>query len=394
MSRPDEGMIHAWLDGELDAAEAARIEALVRDDTEWAAAAAEARGFIAASARIVGALDQVPANVIPKATTADAKAQSPAPAVVAIHSARGSTRGTPWWAMRAAALLVIAVGTAVVVRNTSDDSRSVVTAQAKAKTGVAAPVAAEKKPVVTQSAPKVANEADAAFRTRALGDAKAKASGGGTPPPSPSAAPSAPGTLGSGAGVSARRDANDERRVAAADSLAPLGKIAAAGKPSDVKKEALKAAVELSPVTTTSASADRQSAPRVSAAVSALSTSEPQPSAPNNQIGFARTRNGPYVEECYREQNSASGAQPIVHRVGRVNDSTAAPALAVGLRAEAGSAAGATGAAGGASAGARSLSAPEAAALARALAMMKVHGDTLFVAGAPARIALKVSCTP
>ena len=50
MSRPDEGMIHAWLDRELDAADAARIEALVRDDAEWAAAAAAARGFIAASA--------------------------------------------------------------------------------------------------------------------------------------------------------------------------------------------------------------------------------------------------------------------------------------------------------------------------------------------------------
>ncbi|HVZ48875.1 MAG TPA: zf-HC2 domain-containing protein, partial [Gemmatimonadaceae bacterium] len=68
MSHPDEGLIHAWLDGELDAAEAARVEALVRDDPGWAAAAAEARGLIAASGRIVGALDDVPANVVPKAS--------------------------------------------------------------------------------------------------------------------------------------------------------------------------------------------------------------------------------------------------------------------------------------------------------------------------------------
>ena len=44
MSHPDEGLIQAWLDGELDAAEAARIVRLVREDATWAAAAAEARG--------------------------------------------------------------------------------------------------------------------------------------------------------------------------------------------------------------------------------------------------------------------------------------------------------------------------------------------------------------
>ena len=55
MPHPDEGLIHAWLDGELDAAESARIEALVRSDPEWASAAAEARGLAAASARIIAA---------------------------------------------------------------------------------------------------------------------------------------------------------------------------------------------------------------------------------------------------------------------------------------------------------------------------------------------------
>ena len=68
MPHPDEGLIHAWLDGELDAAEAARVEALVATDPAWAAAAAEAHGLIAATARIVGTLDRVPANVIPAAS--------------------------------------------------------------------------------------------------------------------------------------------------------------------------------------------------------------------------------------------------------------------------------------------------------------------------------------
>ena len=95
MPHPDEGLIHAWLDGELDAAEAARVEALVASDVEWAAAAAEARGLVAASARIVGALDSVPGNVIPK--------QVP------------RVRAPRRWAWRAAAVLALMAGSAVVL---------------------------------------------------------------------------------------------------------------------------------------------------------------------------------------------------------------------------------------------------------------------------------------
>ena len=67
MSHPDEGLIQAWLDGELDAAEAARIVRLVREDATWAAAAAEARGFLAASDRVLHALDDVPGQGMPPA---------------------------------------------------------------------------------------------------------------------------------------------------------------------------------------------------------------------------------------------------------------------------------------------------------------------------------------
>ena len=97
MQHPDEGLIHAWLDGELDAGEAARVEALVSSDPEWAAAAAEARGLIAASARIVGALDRVPANVVPKAAA----------------KPRGAAHR---WMLRAAAALVLVAGSAVVLK--------------------------------------------------------------------------------------------------------------------------------------------------------------------------------------------------------------------------------------------------------------------------------------
>lgn len=99
MPHPDDGLIHAWLDGELEPAEAARVEALVASDAEWAAAAAEARGLIAASARIVGTLDRVPANVIPKAPVA-----------------RPASRR---WMWRAAAVLALMAGSAVVLERES-----------------------------------------------------------------------------------------------------------------------------------------------------------------------------------------------------------------------------------------------------------------------------------
>jgi anti-sigma factor RsiW len=94
MPHPDEGLIHAWLDGELDATEAARVEALVTTDPEWAAAAAEARGLIAATTRITAALDRVPANVIPAAAPVRRRSRQ--------------------WTWRAAAAIVLLAGSAVV----------------------------------------------------------------------------------------------------------------------------------------------------------------------------------------------------------------------------------------------------------------------------------------
>lgn len=65
MQHPDEGTIHTWLDGELKADEAAAVEAHVAECGDCSAIAAEARGLVAASSRIVSALDIVPADVIP-----------------------------------------------------------------------------------------------------------------------------------------------------------------------------------------------------------------------------------------------------------------------------------------------------------------------------------------
>lgn len=60
MQHLDEGTIHGWLDGALSPDEAARVEAHVGSCTACADAVAEARGLIAASSRILTALDDVP----------------------------------------------------------------------------------------------------------------------------------------------------------------------------------------------------------------------------------------------------------------------------------------------------------------------------------------------
>lgn len=94
MSHLDEGTIHAWLDGALSATQSAEADAHVRGCTECSAKVAEARGLIAASSRILTALDDTPANVIPK------------PAVAPTRRRRSVT---PWISGLAAAAILITV---------------------------------------------------------------------------------------------------------------------------------------------------------------------------------------------------------------------------------------------------------------------------------------------
>ena len=65
MEHPDEGLIHAWLDGALSAAESERLAAHVRTCADCQARVAEARGLIAGASRIVAALDDLPAGTRP-----------------------------------------------------------------------------------------------------------------------------------------------------------------------------------------------------------------------------------------------------------------------------------------------------------------------------------------
>lgn len=98
MQHPEEGTIHAWLDGALSADEGRTIEAHLAECADCRAAVIEARGLIAGSTRILLALDSVPAGVLP-AAAAPIVGQEP----VAI-------RRTPLWrstSWRAAAAIVL-----------------------------------------------------------------------------------------------------------------------------------------------------------------------------------------------------------------------------------------------------------------------------------------------
>lgn len=127
MQHPDEGTIHAWLDGALDEAAAARVAEHVATCPECESRVVEARGLIAGASRVLSALDAVPAGVIPPgpADAPDEKAAEP----------RRSTRH--WWRRRgvtpalaaAAAVAFVAVGSSLVLRERAPmDERAAVLA--------------------------------------------------------------------------------------------------------------------------------------------------------------------------------------------------------------------------------------------------------------------------
>lgn len=108
MQHPDEGMIHAWLDGELSEDQANQMAAHTSECPECAARVAEARGLVAASTRILTALDDVPAGVTPKGS-----AVPPTPLPRRHWYDRTDLRA-------AAAVLLVAGASLVLVRSGSD----------------------------------------------------------------------------------------------------------------------------------------------------------------------------------------------------------------------------------------------------------------------------------
>ena len=251
MSRPDEGLIHAWLDGELDAAESARIEALVQSDPAWSAAAAEARGLIAATSRIVSALDGVPANVIPAARAAAPRTDAKVIPLAA------KPRGTPWWALRAAAVLVVVAGTVVVMRNGTPEVAQAGAGSAATsmdlKDSAAAPLAAAPAPAASSPltvAPTVAptqlSSADRPADSRVAEQAMP------APPVAALRNDAAPQRLGA-AGTNAVRQlvAEDKAKEAESAKLAGAGAAAPATAPAAERRALGFAAKAVDPVSAT-----------------------------------------------------------------------------------------------------------------------------------------------
>lgn len=112
---PEAGTLHAYIDGELSAAEAAALELHVGECSLCAAALAEARGFVAAASRVITTLDAAPASA--------AKPVAPVAGVPAAPSKRvvRPIFRVPY--ARAAALLLLVGGTAFVVDRTGAFAR-------------------------------------------------------------------------------------------------------------------------------------------------------------------------------------------------------------------------------------------------------------------------------
>ncbi len=116
VSHVDEGTMHAWLDGALSTAESKAVAEHVATCETCAAAAAEARGLIAASTRILSALDNVAGDVVPATAR-------PVPVALRTESFRHarSTRTVRNYASVAsvAAVVAVAVGLTLVARERS-----------------------------------------------------------------------------------------------------------------------------------------------------------------------------------------------------------------------------------------------------------------------------------
>lgn len=112
---PEDGTLHAYIDGELSAAETAAVELHVGACAHCAAALAEARGFVAAASRVITTLDAAPSS-----------AARQTEAVTGVPAAPSRRVGRPIIRVpyaRAAALLLLVGGTAFVVDRTGTFTR-------------------------------------------------------------------------------------------------------------------------------------------------------------------------------------------------------------------------------------------------------------------------------
>lgn len=153
----DEGTIHAWLDGELDEVQAARIQAHIGQCGACAAHVAEARGLIAGASRVIGMLDETPAPMLRPAVTPTAGTDLSVWRMLRVTPARASI----------AAVLVVAVGIALTRGQLAREA-----ATSPRVRDAAAPVSAERVPPASAKAtPMEDTILDAAIKRRLAAEA-------------------------------------------------------------------------------------------------------------------------------------------------------------------------------------------------------------------------------
>lgn len=275
---PDEGLIHEWLDGQLDADTSAHLDTLVQRSPEFAARVAEARGFVAASSRILSALDEVPAGVLPRPQTPAADT-----GVRSIVSARARRRTFTWqrWASAAAVLLVAVTGTMLWQRTPASDTVS----GAADRTGMRA-VAAVGTPSA-EVASDMAAAAAAAPRTPALSaDAGPNAPTPAAPPavaareaapPAASARAAAPPAPAAPASIAPAADAVLSAQLARSGRVAAAEMASAEGASFNVTAKSAAAAPAAAPAETRALlGADAMRAAPANAAVARSLSASPE----------------------------------------------------------------------------------------------------------------------
>ena len=230
MPHPDEGTIHAWLDGELSIDEAAALEEHLGTCDECIAHVAEARGLIAGSARIMGILDEAPGGVIPAAASAATPSATPATARASGNAGLTSlgellTAPTgegpsvkvyppevvqaparrPWWMsnqIRAAAAVVLVLGGVMLSWGRLNKGEVALKDSAQATPPFVAAVADTFSPAsAKQAAAPATVAADANAATTRAQTATAVSPG----PPTVAAAPAAGAGVGTGVGTPGSR---------------------------------------------------------------------------------------------------------------------------------------------------------------------------------------------
>ena len=111
---PDEGTIHAWLDGALDPEQGARLHAHVEGCAACAERVAEARGLVAGASRVVTLLDAPTTEAIMPASTPTAGTEMSAWRLMRVTPARAAI----------AAVLVVAVGITLTRDRVAVDQRA------------------------------------------------------------------------------------------------------------------------------------------------------------------------------------------------------------------------------------------------------------------------------